>query len=1183
MKRMCKPRLLLFPLLVALLVCAAACVPVDDVAEDARIALADATAPIHQGVGREDDTTWAILSDGTLVIDGISNVQNPMFDYGLYGVSPAWAAYADEVTQLCLGTNVRHVSSRAFASMYAILRVDLGNVMQVDDGAFADCVNLRRVETPTSLTELGNDVFRGCCRLREVVLTNVTSIGENALGSCPALVSVKAPDTLDLTDALTGSEQVRAGEIVTDENGLLLDGTIVVGYDARATELTIPSTVTEIAPYAFYANTQLTRVSISDGVRTIGAHAFEKCSAITSLTVGAAVTRIGESAFSGCTALDTLNFRATACRSYPTGGGVFAALPALRNVMIGSDVLYLQDGMFADCTALETASLPGSIVNIPVRLFEGCTLLSDVTLGEGIRGIRDGAFADCISLRDVTIPASLTTLYTDAFRGSGLVRISLPSVSSIRNGAFAGCSCLVSVELGTQGLLSIADGAFSGCRKLIDVVNHSTKSLTAGNSNNGQIAYYTTFAPATTGSSRIVEQNGYLFFTDPDNARNVYLVGYVGTETDLTFPTSFGGKAYTIYRNAFRGERAITSVKLSSGVRAIGDDAFREATALRTLDASDAPLTSIGDGAFTDCAALSSFRYPTATTLKTIGARAFLRCTSIGTVTIPASVTSIGEAAFAESGVTAMTVGGSTTVIPPSFASGCTSLSALTLRAGVEQLGEAAFADCTHLADVTLCNGLTTLGAYAFRGDLRLLTVSLPDTLTAIGAYAFEECSRLVSLSIGRDLASVGAYAFRGCDRLIEIVDRGNTHLSLTTGSAAYGSLALRATDIVSASAVTTDGDCVWMQEGTTHRLLGYIGSAMTLTLPADRNGSAYEIAPYAFYGTTVRQLTLGRGTTVIGAYAFADSQLTDVTLNASLRAIGHHAFAGSAVRRVLFTGYACKQIGAGAFRDCRSLVSLEIKGKSVSLGFACFTNCSALREVTFTAESKTADDALASVGAFCFSGATSLTHLTFPKSVKTFGKYWYADCPALIEIVNPSNASMGQINSTNSNVINQTTASKISNKDGYLFFNDQILIGYVGDETELTLPHISSGYKIGAYAFQGLTGIRSITFDDSVTAIGDYAFAGCTGLESICIAGASLGSDGVGAYLFYDCSDTLSISVDYASPEALAAVGTWSPVWNCREANRGHEYRVTNPRWATANAGQIYALPYLVNYGVRP
>lgn len=1183
MKHMRIPHLLLLPLLIALLILAAACVPADDAAGELRISLTAEAAPLHQGVGREDDTTWAILADGTLVIDGISNAKNPMFDYGLYGVSPAWAEYADEVTQLRLGTGIRHVSSRAFASMRALLRVDLGNVIEVDDGAFADCVNLRRVETPASLTVLGGDVFLGCYRLREVVLTNVTSIGESALGGCPALVSVQAPDALDLTDALTGSEQVREGEIVTDENGLLLDGTVVVGYDARATELTIPATVTEIAPYAFYANTQLTRVSIGDGVRTIGAHAFEKCSAITSLTVGAAVGRIGEGAFSGCTALDTLDFRAVACRSYPTGGGIFSALPALREVIVAADVLYLQDGMFADCAALETASLPGSIVNVPVRLFAGCTSLADVTLGEGIRGIRDSAFADCISLRGVTLPVSLTTVYTEAFRGSGLVRISLPSVSSIQGGAFAGCSYLVGVELGAKGMLSIADGAFSGCYKLIDVVNHSTRTLTVGKSNNGQIAYYTAFPPAKTGSSRIVDQNGYLFFTDPDNTRNVYLVGYVGTETELTLPTSFGGKAYSIYQNAFRRECAITSVKFSSGVRAIGADAFREASALRTVDASGAPLTAIGDGAFTDCAALSSFRYPTAATLKAIGARAFLRCASIGAVSVPTSVTEIGEAAFAESGVTAMTVGGGVTAIPPSFARGCASLTALTLRAGVEQIGEAAFADCTRLADVTLCDGLEAIGAYAFRADRRLLTVTLPDTLASIGAYAFGDCARLVSLSIGRDLASVGAYAFRGCDRLIEIVDRGNAHLTLTVGSADYGSLALRASAIVDTSSVTTEGEYLWMQEGTTHRLLGYVGTATALTLPADHNGSAYEIAPYAFYGSGVRQLTLGRGTTAIGAYAFADSSLADVTLNATLRAIGHHAFAGSAIRRVLFTGYACRQIGAGAFRDCLSLVALDIKGKAVTLGFGCFTNCSALREVTFTAESKTADDALASVGAFCFSGATSLSHLTFPKSVKSFGKYWYADCPALVEVVNRSAASMGQINSTNSNIINQTTSSKVSNKDGYLFFNNQILIGYVGDETELTLPHISSGYKIGAYAFRGLTEIRSITFDDSVTAIGDYAFAGCTGLESIYIAGASLGSDGVGAYLFYGCSDTLSISVDYASAEAIAAVGTWSPVWNCREANRGHEYRVTDPRWAQVNAGQIYALPYLVNYGVRP
>ena len=55
---------------------------------------------------------------------------------------------------------------------------------------------------------------------------------------------------------------------------------------------------------------------------------------------------------------------------------------------------------------------------------------------------------------------------------------------------------------------------------------------------------------------------------------------------------------------------------------------------------------------------------------------------------------------------------------------------------------------------------------------------------------------------------------------------------------------------------------------------------------------------------------------------------------------------------------------------------------------------------------------------------------------------------------------------------------------------------------------------------------------------------------------------------------------MDFVSEEALAATGRWNPDWNGREVNPGHEYRVTAKFWKDVNAGQVYEIPYLVNYG---
>lgn len=1143
------------------------------------VSLADRTVK-YEGAGRNDGTTWKVYDDGTLVIGGVSD---EMYDYE--GMVAPWAKYADEVTSLKIESGVKHISNDAFADMRGIVWIDFGEVDEIGNGAFRNCVNLRRVVTPKTLKTIGDNAFSGCYRLREVNLDAVTDLGLGAFENCVSLVSFNVPAGLETEDATVGCEQIRTGTVKTDENGYLLDGTTLVGYDGRGTEIVIPAGVTEIAPYAFYMNTQVTSVTMFDSVVAIGAHAFENCTALQTLYIGENVGMIGDSAFRGCARIETLRFDAAQCDSYPSDGGAFAGLTRLTALTIGDNVSVLQDGMFEGCTALKTVALPGTLGNIPAALFRGCTALSDVTIGEGPKTVKDAAFAGCFSLRSVALPKTVKTIYKEAFRDTGLVRLVLPAVATIQQNAFYGCSSLVSVEIGKpdKGTVSILAGAFGGCYKLIDIVNRSSSTITAGKTLNGQIAYYTPFEPAKTGTSRVVEQDGYLFFVDPTDAAKVYLVGYAGEATDLVLPANYQGKSYSIYANAFRAETGIRSVKLSVGVTGIGDNAFRDAIRLETVDASAARLTSVGREAFRDCAALETVRFPSGT-LTEIGERAFYRCTALGAVVIPDSVTVLGEATLAGSGVTAITVGSGVTAIPASFANACARLAQITYTGTVTAIGDAAFTGCVKLADAALPTGLVTIGAGAFRGAERLLTVVLPDSVTTIGARAFEGCSRLVSVTVGAGLADIGGYAFRNCDRLFEVVNHGNTTLTLKAGNASYGFLTLNATAIRIATAIEKRGDYLWMTEGNVHYLLGYTGNETELTLPADDNGVAYEIAPYAFRHADITRVTLGAKTTAIGERAFADSALVEITLNKNLKKIGNHAFASTPVRKVEFTGFACTVIGDGAFRDCRELLTLEIKSDGTSLGFGCFTDCVLLREVTFLASDGT-DNAVTSIGAFCFNGALSMVRITIPRSVRSIGKYWFADCEGMIEIVNRSLQSPGDVSEIH--VENKSSTVRVkTDENGFMFYNDAVLVGYVGDATDLVLPERKNDYTIGAYAFYGLKNIRSITLSSSVVGIGDYAFAGCTGLTEIYLPGASLvrvntkTQTSVGKYLFAGCSDSLAIFMDFVSEEALAATGRWNPDWNGREVNPGHEYRVTAKFWKDVNAGQVYEIPYLVNYG---
>lgn len=67
-------------------------------------------------------------------------------------------------------------------------------------------------------------------------------------------------------------------------------------------------------------------------------------------------------------------------------------------------------------------------------------------------------------------------------------------------------------------------------------------------------------------------EGGYIFFENND--RNVYLIGYNGTDTELILSDTYNGKNYEIYECAFRGCSSLTSVMIGNSVTSIGYNAF---------------------------------------------------------------------------------------------------------------------------------------------------------------------------------------------------------------------------------------------------------------------------------------------------------------------------------------------------------------------------------------------------------------------------------------------------------------------------------------------------------------------------------------------------------------------------------------------------------------------------------
>ena len=118
--------------------------------------------------------------------------------------------------------------------------------------------------------------------------------------------------------------------------------------------------------------------------------------------------------------------------------------------------------------------------------------------------------------------------------------------------------------------------------------------------------------------------------------------------TALTVTIATGSSLTTIGNGAFQGAKILTSITIPASVTSIGDFAFYTCEYLTTIDIP-ASVTSIGAGAFHGCGcgadAAMTVTFASGSSLTTIGAEAFSE-TKLSSISIPASVTSIGENAF---------------------------------------------------------------------------------------------------------------------------------------------------------------------------------------------------------------------------------------------------------------------------------------------------------------------------------------------------------------------------------------------------------------------------------------------------------------------------------------------------------------------------------------------------------
>ena len=656
---------------------------------------------------------------------------------------------------------------------------DLGTVFQ-DQGQMH---YFNELQYFTGLTEIGEDAFSGCSNLEAITLpSQITNIDYYAFGYCSSLQNI-----------------------------------------------TIPNGVTTIGDFAFIES-GLTEVNLPPSVTYIGGLAFGDCNSLTSINIPASVTNINGNAFTGAS-IESIVV-AVDNPTYDSRGGCNAIIKTASNKLI---------------TGCQNTVIPDDVTTIGISAFENATGLTEITLPASLTNIGEYAFLNCYGL--TTINAAGET--PPAIESNTFAHLNLDDIT-------------VNVPCGFLAAYK-TDTYWSNFTHFVDPCNivfadANVKAVCVANwdtNGDGELSYAEAEAVTSLGTvfrnnTTITSFNELVYFTGLQ-ALTSHAFDGCSQLTSIMFPNSI----IVLANYAFKGCSRLASVTLPDQLISIMNYAFQNCTALTQIDIPST-VTQIGEYSYNNCYSLQSIVVAsgnsvydsrngcnaiikTATNelvigcdntvipddVVTIGQNAFYGRTQMTTITLPASVTSIGAQAFFNcSGLQSIDVRSATPATLGSLAFlsvptdipvyvPCESIETYQETAGWSNFtnyqsapeficfadpnvkavcvahwdtngdGELSYSEAaavdllsqhfqgntsiTTFDELQYFTGMVDISPNAFNGCTALVSVTLPESIQSIYASAFEGCTALQSIVIPDATTLVFIRAFYGCTSLSSI------------------------------------------------------------------------------------------------------------------------------------------------------------------------------------------------------------------------------------------------------------------------------------------------------------------------------------------------------------------------------------------------------------------------------
>ena len=812
---------------------------------------------------------------------------------------------------------------------------------------------------------------------------------------------------------ITGIEGEVDGEIVTMTN-VEIPEMIDIMIDGKINSYSVVA----IADRAFANRTDIKTVKIPESVEKIGNNVFEGCTKITEVTFTSPDVTIGKNIFMGVrtiatitgpsgvvakldkSILNTINLTTGDITDAAFSGAknlkavyisaaieniaedAFTYCPNLSTIVVDSENLVYTSGDKANCIVhvvnnYEIEDTVGSEIpdgdnnwGIVETLIVGC---KNTVIYDGIETIGAYAFDGCSGLTELLIPASVTTIREGAFEGcTGLAKIEVDrnnkkyissnnclildyymeliqgcknskigetiyvrgqekKLKAISEYAFKGCTGLTSIYI-PETVEKLIPGSFDGCTSLNTIEIRNLELTIDGD----------VFSNCTNIKNVVIPMDWVDYFVDKSSA-TLNSVGILS-----------GDK---IKENCFVGCNKLTQVTLHDG------------------------LTEIGAGAFKNCNELTNFVITGKSELAVIGADAFSGCYKFSAIVIdelvamviPSSVTTIGNGAFAGTGITSLSFAANDKIVSigSGVFAGCSDLRTVVIPSFTNEvvLDAQTFSGCEITSVTAPAKYISSLDN-ANHSKVTTLTIT-EGVIGTDSCSCIKKMSGLTTLTIGKGVTDIDNSVFvpnsirsAGMSKLKTInVEAGNEKYSSVNNAIVETNTAALTRTATMALILGSNSTTAIPAGVTTIKSYAFTGSKIiSLTIPGgvklEANAFYYasvakltiaadaEFAEGTIANSTITHLTIAENA-IVTKNIFTGSTITNLTISGGAE-INSNAFSGSTVSNLTVVDGA--KIAANAFESCSGLTKVVVYGDGAGVDLLAFTGCDTITDAMIPA-----------------------------------------------------------------------------------------------------------------------------------------------------------------------------------------------------------------------------------------